>query len=38
MAVQQAPGIAVRDVSTGSASDLATYVVEQGKPFLVVVE
>jgi quercetin dioxygenase-like cupin family protein len=29
---------AVRNVGTGSASELATYVVEKGKPFLVVVE
>jgi quercetin dioxygenase-like cupin family protein len=29
---------AVRNVGTGSAAELATYVVEKGKPFLVVVE
>jgi quercetin dioxygenase-like cupin family protein len=28
----------VRNVGTGSASELATYIVEKGKPFLVVVE
>jgi quercetin dioxygenase-like cupin family protein len=28
----------VRNVGTGNASELATYVVEKGKPFLVVVE
>ena len=28
----------VRNVGTGKASELATYVVEKGKPFLVVVE
>jgi len=29
---------AVRNVGTGNASELATYFVEKGKPFLVVVE
>ena len=29
---------AVRNVGSGKASELATYVVEKGKPFLVVVE
>jgi len=29
---------AVRNVGAGSAAELATYVVEKGKPFLVVVE
>src|SRR5262245_1048753 len=29
---------AVRNVGTGKAAELATYVVEKGKPFLVVVE
>jgi quercetin dioxygenase-like cupin family protein len=29
---------AVRNVGTGNATELATYVVEKGKPFLVVVE
>ena len=29
---------AVRNVGTGNAAELATYVVEKGKPFLVVVE
>jgi mannose-6-phosphate isomerase-like protein (cupin superfamily) len=29
---------AVRNVGNGNASELATYVVEKGKPFLVVVE
>jgi len=29
---------AVRNVGSGSAAELATYVVEKGKPFLVVVE
>jgi quercetin dioxygenase-like cupin family protein len=29
---------AVRNVGTGHAAELATYVVEKGKPFLVVVE
>ena len=29
---------AVRNVGTGKASELATYVVEKGKPFLVVVD
>jgi quercetin dioxygenase-like cupin family protein len=29
---------AVRNVGTGNAAELATYVVEKGKPFLVVVD
>ena len=29
---------AVRNVGTGNAAELATYIVEKGKPFLVVVE
>ena len=29
---------AVKNVGTGNAAELATYVVEKGKPFLVVVE
>ena len=29
---------AVRNVGSGNAAELATYVVEKGKPFLVVVE
>jgi quercetin dioxygenase-like cupin family protein len=29
---------AVRNVGDGNAAELATYVVEKGKPFLVVVE
>ena len=29
---------AVRNVGSGSAAELATYIVEKGKPFLVVVE
>ena len=29
---------AVRNVGTGKATELATYVVEKGKPFLVIVE
>ena len=43
MAVQQAPGItepahAVRNVGSGTAAELATYFVEKGKPFIVVVD